>query len=119
MSVSIGYELFPLRFSLKVKEPSKLTIKATNAGLKSKLLTLELVLPEQLGLDKGSLNKGLRKRLGEVRPNETKVFETPVYLSPALASEGLFNGQIEVLEHLNDYNEVVRSFKKPISFRIV
>ncbi|MBI5884909.1 hypothetical protein HZB89_02305 [archaeon] len=119
MSVLIETDLFPLRFSLKVKEPSDLKVKVTNKGSSERLLSLELFLPPELGFDKSALNKGVRSQLGSLKPGESKELKFRVFLNPPVAKEGNFIGEAKVFEHYKDYKQILRDYRKEISFRIV
>lgn len=119
MTVTIKTELHPLRLSLRAKEPCELTIKIKNTGKTPKLLSLELVLPEQLGLDKAALNKGMRKTLGELKAGDESVVKTSVYINPPLAQAGTFAGKIDVIEHIGDYSQILRTYSNELSLRIV
>jgi hypothetical protein len=118
MPVQIETELYPLRLSLKTREPSTVNIKITNNGAAPALLSLELFLPRELGFDKSALNKGARTQLGLLKPKESKETSFKVYLNPPLAKEGVFTAELNVLEHYKDYKQIVRNYRKDIDFRI-
>jgi len=118
MTVLIETEVFPLRISLKTREPSSLRVKVTNKGSSPKLISLEVFLPHELGFDKSALNKGVRSQLGVLKPNESKETVFKVYLNPPVAKEGVFSGKLSVLEHYKDYKQIIRNYEKEITFRI-
>ncbi len=116
-AIAIRTSLFPLRFQVKGK-PVELTVEIINNGEKTKMISLEIFLPHALGFDKGSLNKGVRKRIGNIKPGETQKMRFEIYPSP-VAQKGTYTAEVNVLEHHEDFSQVIKVYSREFDCRII
>ena len=76
MSVAINANFFPLRLSLRRKEPVQLKVEVQNRGSNSKMLSLGVIVARSLSLDKGGLKSSASERVEALLPGERKTFLT-------------------------------------------
>lgn len=116
--MNIKTTVFPLRASLKKKEPWELLVEIENEDPVPKKVSVEITLPQQVTLSTVGITRGAQKRIDSFKANDKTSIKLPVYLSN-YASEGNYFGKVKVMEHFNDYAYVQRTFSKDIPFRIV
>jgi uncharacterized membrane protein len=114
----IRNEIFPLRAKLGSKAPLELSIEIENEDDKSKKISLEVELPQEVTLNPLWSNTNYKKRFENFKPFEKFKVKIPVYLS-RMAETGNYKGNIIVSEHFNEFGVIERVFKKEILFRIV
>ena len=119
-NVSISSSLFPYRLSLKqhAKLAAELTVEVRNNDSKSKLLSFEMRLPEQVSLDKGGLNRLVSKQIKELAPSTAARMSFPVFLTQR-ADLGVFSGKLLVSEHALNFEYPTAHYSKEIAFRII
>ncbi len=116
--MTIKANVFPYRFSMRDKQPVELTIELKNNDSFEKMVSLDVQLPKEIGLDKSSINKAFGKRYQRVLPGQTIVERQQLYLSPH-ADTGEVSGKIKVAEHFQEFGNVTSSYNKSLSLRIV
>jgi hypothetical protein len=100
--IGITTRTSPYRLDSKGKEPIDLYIKLTNSPIK-RLLSIDLLLDEDISFNKIKPINTDYKRLGEFGPGEVKEIRYTIY--PAVgAYPGLKTVKIRVGEHATDYN---------------
>jgi len=102
--IGINTRTYPYRLDSKSKEPMELYVKLTNGTVK-KMLSIDLVLDDDLSFDKIKPINTDYKRLGEFTPNQSKEIRFFIY-SAIGARPGLKTVKIRVGEHAKDYNYV-------------
>lgn len=119
-NVLINSSLFPYRLSLKqhAKLAGELSVEIRNNDSRSKLLSFDLLLPEQVSLDKSGLNRGASKRLEALEPNSSARVKFPVFLTQK-ASQGVFSGKLLVSEYSSNFEFPTTNYSKELSFRII
>lgn len=116
--MTIKASVFPYRFSMKDKEPVELTVELKNNDPFEKMVSLDVLLPNSVGLDKSCINKGFAKRYNKVAPGQTIVEKQLLYLSPH-ADIGEVSGKIKVAEHYQEFGNITNSYNKTLALRIV
>jgi hypothetical protein len=115
--IAINTRTYPYRLDHTSKEPIELFIKLTNGGVK-RLLSIDLVLDEDLSFDRVKPVNTDYKRLGEFEPNQSK--EIKLFIYPATGSKpGMKPVKIRVGEHSRDYNYVDNKNEQKININVV
>ncbi len=117
MGMIIRTFIYPLRLKLSEKEPIELKIELENEDQKTKLITLQVVLPEVVSFSRASINTEFSKRIDRFNPLEIHKEKIFVYLS-RYARPGNFLGKVIVSDHYREFGVIERQFKKEIPFRI-
>ena len=107
MSVGINANFFPLRLSLRRKEPVQLKVEVQNRGSNSKMLTLGVIVARSLALDKGGLKSSTSERFEALLPGERKIFYFDVFPKPQFADVGEYPVEITVKEYGKNYNNII------------
>ncbi len=118
MPMVVKTEIFPLRVSLRKKEPWELIVEITNSDSREKMVSVRIELPAEANFSTIGLNHAFEKNTESFRANATAQLKMPVYLSN-YAKVGNHFGKIKVMEHFNDFDHVERTYTKEIPFRIV
>ena len=113
MSVVINARLHPFRLVLSRRQPVQLDVEIINRAPEAKMLTMKLILPRTLAVDKGGLTSEVRKPLDMVNPDETKRFYFDIYGKP-MTRTGEEEIMIKVLEHYQSAQYVVKEYTKKI-----
>lgn len=116
--MTIRTSVYPYRFSMRDKQPVELTVEMTNNDAAEKMVSLDVVLPKAVGLDKSCINRAFAKRYNRVGPGQTIVEKQLLYLSPH-ADIGETTGQVKVAEHYLEFGNVTGSYNKSLALRIV
>ncbi len=115
--IGINTRTYPYRLDSKSKEPLELFIKLTN-GTTKKMLSIDLVLDEDLSFDRIKPINTDYKRLGEFEPNQNK--EIKFFIYPAIGSNpGLKSIKIRIGEHSRDYNYVDNKTEQKININMI
>ncbi len=118
MGLLIKTSVFPLRVSLRKKEPWELNVEVHNEGSKDKMVSVRIDLPDEANFSTVGITRAVEKRFNSFRAGATETIKLPVYLSNA-SIDGTFFGKVKAAEHFNDYSYVERSYAKEIPFKIV
>jgi hypothetical protein len=115
--IGINTRTYPYRLDSKSKEPIELFIKLTNSGIK-RLLSIDLVLDEDLSFDKVKPINTDYKRLGDFGANQNK--EIKYYIYSAIGSHpGLKSVKIRIGEHNKDYNYVDNKTEATVKINMI
>jgi hypothetical protein len=115
--IGINTRTSPYRLDSKSKEPIDLYIKLTNGSIK-KLLSIDLVIDEDLSFSSVKPIHTDYKRLGEFTANQVKEIRYSIY--PAVGSyPGLKKVKIRVGEHSKDYNLIDNHTESTISINMI
>jgi len=118
MSVAINANFFPLRLSLRRKEPVQLKVEVANRGSNSKMLTLGVVVARSLSLDKGGLKSSASERVDALLPGERKIVYFDVYPKPQFADVGEYPVEITVKEYGKNYSDIVEEYEKSMDLKV-
>lgn len=113
MGVVINARLHPFRMVLSRRQPVQLDVEIINRAPEAKMLTMRLILPRTLAIDKGGLTSEVRKPLDMVNPDETKRFYFDIY-GKQMARVGEEEILVKVLEHYQTPQYVVKEYTKKI-----
>jgi len=117
MGLEVKSNLYPYRLLLKRRAPVELSIELKNNSNENKLVSFQLVMTRSLSLDKGGLKSADAKRLGEMKPMESKRFYYEIFpkLGIAATDQPI---QVQVIEHYNNYNYVTKKITKNIVLKV-
>ncbi len=117
--VSIKNVLMPFRMSLREKSPVTLRLELTNDDSETKLFSLKLMVSKHLSIEKTGIANILDKRIGEIKPKETKLFYFDIYPKVS-AKPGIdYPARLIVYEHYNDYEFINKELKKDFTVKVV
>ncbi len=117
-NIVLKANLFPMRLSMRDKRAGELTVSVENRDETSKLLKLDIQLPDAVSFDKSGINRLVQKRLDVVKASEVKEFRFPVFVTQH-ASPGIHSGKAIVGEHASNYDYETSRTAKELSFRII
>jgi uncharacterized membrane protein len=117
-AVSLSY--LPLRLSASSSNSINLVVKVKNVSPDAQLVSVDALLPRQamLGFDRPCINKGIEKRLGEIKAGEATEVQIPIWAN-SQTKEGKYDIEVTVYSHYIGYNKVLSYVKKKSSFRAV
>ncbi len=115
--LSINTHFHPFRLNLSRREPVQLSVEIINRGKESKMLTMELMLTRQFGLNKGGLQSGISKRIESLKPEETKLFYFDIY-PKQMTRKGEHPIILNVFEHYRSFDFVERTHVKKMSLPV-
>src|SRR3989338_862397 len=118
MSVSINGTFFPLRLSLRRKEPVELKVEIVNRGNNSKMLTVGVTVARSLSLDKGGLKNNATERVEALLPGEKRTFYFNIFARPQFADSGEFPVGISVKEYGRNYSEIIEEYEKQMGLKV-
>ena len=116
--ININTQIYPYRLDIRSGEPIELVIKITNLNSSSKLLGFDIILDSNLCLEKNSLKKSQRKRLGNIASKESKFFKFNIYPFQGI-TPGKYRIKLKVSEHFNDYNYIESFTEKFIEINAI
>ena len=116
--VEIDTELNPFRIILGKTKSVALMVKITNDAAKTRTMSYDLILGKQLAFEKNGLSSSKMIRLGEMKPNESKIKYFDVF--PKLAIQKTPQEiTIQAIEHYqNNYDYILGKKIKKIHLRI-
>jgi len=116
--VDIKAEISPLRIVFGKDKSVELMLRITNNSEKTRLISCDLVLGDNLAFDKSGRQNAIVKRFGELKPNEQKMLYLDVFPRMS-ANKGIEPIIISAMEHFNnDYDYVLSKKTKELSLRI-
>ena len=117
--LSISHKLFPYRFDVTKLGPVEMEITVRNLSATPKLLSYEVTFPESILVDTKGAKKGSDVfKLGEVKPDEAKVFKYKMRPVSNMR-RGDQNIQIKIYEHYENYENLESTMTKIITIRAV
>lgn len=115
--IGITTRTSPYRLDSKGKEPIDLYIKLTNSPIK-RLLSIDIILDEDLSFNSIKPIQTDYKRLGEFAPNHVKEIRYSIF--PAVGGyPGLKKVKIRVGEHNTDYNIIDNKTETSVSINMI
>ncbi|HLC36253.1 MAG TPA: hypothetical protein VJK05_01440 [archaeon] len=114
--LSLNARLFPYRLLLSRKKPVELEIEISNKGDKPRLLSLEVLTPRGISLDRAGLKKGDARQLGEFPPG-VKRFKFDLFPSQSIEN-GEHLIEVTLVDHHQSYQFVTKKLVKKVSLLI-
>ncbi|MBD3210939.1 hypothetical protein GF318_06190 [Candidatus Micrarchaeota archaeon] len=110
----------PLRLSAHGSNSINLIVKVRNVSSDVQLTSIDALLPKNslIGFDKPGINKGVEKRLGELKPGEETEVSIPMWANNQ-TEDGKYEVEVTVFSHYIGYDKVLSYLKKQASFRVV
>ena len=115
--VEIRTELSPLRMILKNKEPVELMVQIRNDSDKTRLISFDLVLGNNLTFEKQGRTNAKTKHLGEMAPGEKVVEYFSIYPNPHI-EKGEHIILLSAIEHYNSYQYILAKKTRQISLKV-
>lgn len=115
--IGINTRTYPYRLDSKGKEPLELYIKLTNSQIK-RLLSIDLVLDEDLSFNSIKPINTDYKRIGEFSPGQAKEIRYYIYPTAAVYP-GTKRIKIRVGEHNNDYNVIDNKTETTVTITVI
>jgi uncharacterized membrane protein len=117
---AVSLSFLPLRLSAGSSNSINLIAKVKNVSSDNQLVSVDALLPgnAMLGFDKPGINKGIEKRLGELKPGESTEVHFPIWAN-SQTKDGKYDVDVTVFSHYIGYNKVMSYVKKKTSFRAV
>ncbi|MBI5884769.1 hypothetical protein HZB89_01580 [archaeon] len=117
MTSVINAYFTPYRLSAAKKEPVQLTVEVTNGNEVEKLMSLEVVSSPQLSLSRDGFQNKIIEKMGELKPNEKRVYYYHVWLR-GLGREDSQPLVVRVLEHHLNYDYITSKAVKRLELRV-
>lgn len=116
--VDIKAEISPLRIVFGKDKSVELMLQITNDSEKKRMISVDIVLGDNLSFDKSGRQNAIVKRFGELNPNEKKLIYLDVFPRMS-ANRGIEPILISAMEHFNnDYDYILKKKTKELSLRI-
>ena len=117
---AVSLKLHPLRLSAHKKNSINLNVKVKNISPDNHLVSVDALLPKNsmLGFDESAINKGVEKRIGELKAGESMEIALPIWANRS-TEDGKFDVEVTVFAHYIGYEKVLSYLKKKTSFRVV
>jgi uncharacterized membrane protein len=117
---NISLSFLPLRLSANNSNSINLVAKVKNISNDAQLVSVDALLPRNamLGFDKPGINKSIEKRLGDLKPGESKEVHFPIWAN-SQTKDGKYDVEVTIFSHYIGYNKVLSYVKKKTSFRAV
>ncbi|MDD4251371.1 MAG: hypothetical protein PHX27_04235 [Candidatus ainarchaeum sp.] len=116
--VELKTELNPLRIILGKTKKIELMIQIRNDSDKTRTISCDILLGNNLGFEKNGLSNTRVLRLGEMKSNEKQIQYFTIYPKATITKreQPIF---VSVMEHFNeDYNYILSKKTKQLSLRI-
>ncbi len=116
--LNVKTSLFPFRMKLRHREPVRLEFAISNNSAKPKIVSFELELPRQLGLDKAGLKRVERKKLlNKLVQGESKKFSYEIFPSKVV-EVGNYTVSLNINDHFNDFSHLLETKEEKVSIKI-
>lgn len=110
----------PLRLAANKASSVSLIVKVKNISGDAHLVSVDSLLPRDamIGFDPACINKAVEKRVGELKPGESKDVQIQVW-SNSQTKEASYPVDVTVFAHYIGYDKVISYIKKSTSLRAV
>jgi len=115
--IDIATTYTPFRLKLSRKSPVQLTIAVQNKANENKMVSLELRLGRNLGLDKSGFRNADVKKFDNFGKGEKKEFYYEIWPKQSTAP-GEQPVKVVVLEHYNNFNYIAKEYSKSIPLTV-
>ncbi len=114
----IDYSIYPYKLSLKRREPIELKITLTNPSDKEKMISLEVLTPRTLSIDKSGYKNYVVERFPSFKPKDRIIKYYDIYpkVTTRIGEEFVV---IRVLEHYDDFSFVQKSIEKNVHISVI
>ena len=117
---NVSLKFAPLRLSANRKNSVDLVVKIENKSPETHLVSVDALLPKNtmLGFDEACINKGVEKRVGELKSGDAT--EVPIRIfANSQTKEGNYGVEVTVYSHYIGFDKVLSYTKKSSSLRVV
>ncbi len=116
--LALKTEYHPFRLKLKDHRPVQLYVEVSNNHQKAKMVSLEVMLEDQLSFEKGGFRNKIIKRWKEFAPGKTFRFYFDIH--PKVSTRiGEREVQIRMTEHDLAWDVVTREYLKNIPLSVI
>jgi hypothetical protein len=116
--LSLKTEFHPYRLRLSSKQPVELYVEVTNNHQKAKMVSMEVVLEDQISFENSGFRNRMVKRWKSFEPGKTFRFYFSIY--PKTSTRiGEREVQIRLLEHELTWDTVVREYLKDMPLSVI
>ncbi len=118
--LKIQIRFLPLRLNEKMDNDIDMIVRITNISDSDQLVSFDALLPKNvmLGFDRIVVNKRVEKKLGKIKPNETKQFSIKIYANTQ-TKNGEYPIRVVANTHYLNYDKVINKIKKELKIRVV
>ncbi|MCL4381097.1 MAG: hypothetical protein M1331_02800 [Candidatus Marsarchaeota archaeon] len=114
----ISTEMSPYRLYANKPNSLILFVKIKNVTKDALLTSIEIKLPQKLGMNENMLLKEKRLQLGEIEPRKEK--ETKIEIFGNINTDvGEYSLTLSATSHFRDYQHVVNRITKPVSLKVI
>ncbi len=116
--LNIKTVLFPFRLVLSTKKPVSVRTEVTNTSDKEKNLSVKFLVSKDLSVERTGLANILEKKLGLIKPNETKLFYFDVFPKAAKTEVKDYPARLIIFEHSENYEYVDKEYRKDFIIKV-
>ncbi|MCR4369021.1 MAG: hypothetical protein NUV67_03900 [archaeon] len=118
MPIKVNSRIFPYRVSLKAKENWELEVEIQNNDPKAKIVSVKITLPEEATFKAVGEAQVLERQFESLKPSQTQIIKEKIFISRG-SRTGNFTAKINVTEHYNDFEHILKEFRSDFAIRIV
>ncbi|PIN85285.1 MAG: hypothetical protein COV47_02945 [Candidatus Diapherotrites archaeon CG11_big_fil_rev_8_21_14_0_20_37_9] len=115
--IQIKTSFHPFRLKASRKDPVELEVVLTNTGPDPALVSYEVLVSRNLSMDKSGLKSNASNRLGVMEPKQNKTDLYTIF-GRHIAKAGSYPIMIRVIEHHDNYNFVMKEYKKKLELMV-
>lgn len=116
--LSIKTVLFPFRLSLSSKKPLSVRAEITNISDSEKYISVKFLVSKDLSVEKSGLANILEKKLGSIKPKETKLFYFDIFPKAAKTDIKDYPARLILFEHNDSYEFVDKEYRKDFIIKV-
>lgn len=116
--LNIKTVLFPFRLSLSSKKPVSVRTEIINTSDKEKNLSVKFLVSKDLSVERSGLANILEKKLGQIGPNQTKIFYFDVYPKAAKTEVKDYPARLIIFEHNENYEYIDKEYRKDFVIKV-
>ena len=114
----ISTEMSPYRLYANKPNSLILFVKIKNLTKDPLLTSLEIKLPNKLGLNENTLLKEKKLQIGEIEPRKEKEAKIEIF-GNINTDIGEYSVNLSVISHFRDYQHVLNRITKPLSVKVI
>ncbi|MBN2126954.1 MAG: hypothetical protein JW703_01015 [Candidatus Diapherotrites archaeon] len=109
--ISVSTNFHPFRLKLSRREPVEFTVLLKNKSTEPRMITYEMVVSNDLSLDKSGLKYGDMKQIEKFMPGEEKKYSYDVY-AKQFANIGEIPIKIKITQHYKNFKYIEKEYIK-------
>ncbi|MFH1448726.1 MAG: hypothetical protein ABIG39_07730 [Candidatus Micrarchaeota archaeon] len=116
--LSLSTHCSPIRISLSGKDIMTLAATIKNASGEPRIVSVDLVLPSELGVDDVGVNTNKNIRLGEIPPGESREASFGIYATHR-TNPAEYEAHLTAFAHYRNYDSVLEKVSLKTTIRVV